>query len=89
MVSAALSDESISRRAFDFALDGGTILLSLPVLAELNEVQNPFGAGADTCCWVSATRKGLAALMRQPMGVKKCGFLCPVEHHGNAPSVSD
>ncbi len=38
LISAALSDESTSRRAFDRALDRGTILLSLPVLIELNEV---------------------------------------------------
>ena len=38
LISAALSDESISRRAFDHALDRGPILLSLPVLEELNEV---------------------------------------------------
>ena len=38
LISAALSDESTSRRAFDHALDRGTILLSLPVVAELNEV---------------------------------------------------
>ena len=38
LISAALSDESISRRAFDHALDRGTILVSLPVVTELNEV---------------------------------------------------
>jgi len=38
LISAALSDESTPRRAFDLALDRGTILLSLPVLVELNEV---------------------------------------------------
>jgi len=38
LISAALSDETISRRAFDHALDRGTILVSLPVVTELNEV---------------------------------------------------
>ena len=38
LISAALSDESVSRRAFDHALDRGTILVSLPVVTELNEV---------------------------------------------------
>ena len=38
LISAALSDESTSRRAFDRALDRGTILVSLPVVKELNEV---------------------------------------------------
>lgn len=38
LISAALSDESTSRQAFDRALDRGTILLSLPVVTELNEV---------------------------------------------------
>ncbi len=38
LISAALSDESISRRAFDHALDRGTILVSLPLVTELNEV---------------------------------------------------
>ena len=38
LISAALSDESTSRHAFDHALDRGPILLSLPVLEELNEV---------------------------------------------------
>ena len=38
LISAALSDESTSRRALDRALDRGTILLSLPVAAELKEV---------------------------------------------------
>jgi uncharacterized protein len=40
LISAALSDESVSRRAFDHALDRGTILVSLPVVTELNEVLN-------------------------------------------------
>ncbi len=38
LISAVLSDESVSRRAFDHALDRGTILVSLPVVTELNEV---------------------------------------------------
>lgn len=38
LISAALCDESVSRRAFDHALDRGTILVSLPVVTELNEV---------------------------------------------------
>jgi hypothetical protein len=38
LISAALSDQSTSRRAFDHALDRGTILLSLPVMAELSQV---------------------------------------------------
>lgn len=38
VVSALLVAESIPRQAFDKALDTGTILLSLPVLTELNEV---------------------------------------------------
>jgi predicted nucleic acid-binding protein len=38
LISAALSDESTSRRAFDHALDRGAILLSLPALTELKEV---------------------------------------------------
>jgi putative PIN family toxin of toxin-antitoxin system len=40
LISAALSEESTSRRAFDHALDRGTILLSRPALAELKEVLN-------------------------------------------------
>jgi putative PIN family toxin of toxin-antitoxin system len=38
IVSAALIEASTSRRAFDHALDTGKILLSAPVLEELNEV---------------------------------------------------
>ena len=38
LVSALLLDNSISRRAFNRALDHGKMLFSLPVLAELNEV---------------------------------------------------
>ena len=38
LISAALSEESTSRRAFDHALDHGRILMSLPVLAEVKEV---------------------------------------------------
>jgi hypothetical protein len=38
LLSAALSHESISRLAFDHALDSGEILLSLPVLTEPNDV---------------------------------------------------
>jgi len=37
-VSALLLEDSTSRRAFDRALDRGKILLSLPVVAEVNEV---------------------------------------------------
>ena len=38
IVSAALLAGSVPRRAFDKALDGGTILISVPVLLELAEV---------------------------------------------------
>jgi putative PIN family toxin of toxin-antitoxin system len=38
IVSAALIAESVPRRAFDQALDRGTILISAPVLLELAEV---------------------------------------------------
>jgi len=38
LISAALSDPSTSRRAFDLALDRGAILLSLPAVAELSQV---------------------------------------------------
>ena len=38
VVSAVLIKQSISRRAFDKAGKDGQILLSLPVIAELNEV---------------------------------------------------
>jgi putative PIN family toxin of toxin-antitoxin system len=38
LVSALLLQDSISRQSFDRAVDHGTILLSFPVLAELNEV---------------------------------------------------
>ena len=38
LISAALSNESIARRAFDHALDRGTMLLSLPAVTEINEV---------------------------------------------------
>ena len=38
IVSALLLPDSVPRRAFDKALDRGTILLSLPALTELNEV---------------------------------------------------
>jgi hypothetical protein len=38
LISAALSDESTSRRAFDRALDCGIMLLSFPVVAEVKEV---------------------------------------------------
>ena len=38
LVSALLLEESISRRAFDHATGSGTLLLSFPALAELNEV---------------------------------------------------
>jgi uncharacterized protein len=38
IVSAALVAQSVSRRAFDCVLDCGVILLSLPVLAEINDV---------------------------------------------------
>ena len=38
VVSALLIEDSISRRAFDRALDRGRFLLSLPVLAEINQV---------------------------------------------------
>jgi putative PIN family toxin of toxin-antitoxin system len=38
VVSALLIEDSISRRAFDRASDRGRFLLSLPVLAEINEV---------------------------------------------------
>jgi uncharacterized protein len=38
IVSAALVAQSVSRRAFDRALDRGAVLLSLPVLAEINDV---------------------------------------------------
>ncbi len=38
VVSALLIEDSTSRRAFDRASDRGKFLLSLPVLAELNEV---------------------------------------------------
>ena len=38
LISAALCDDSTSRRAFDHAMDRGTILLSLPALTELKEV---------------------------------------------------
>jgi len=38
VISAALSKSSISRQAFDMALAQGTILLSWPTIAELQEV---------------------------------------------------
>jgi uncharacterized protein len=38
VVSALLLPDSVPRRAFDKALDRGTVLLSLPTLTELNEV---------------------------------------------------
>lgn len=38
IVSGLLLEESRSRRAFTLALERGKILLSFPVLAELNEV---------------------------------------------------
>ena len=38
IVSAALLAGSVPRRAFDKALDGGSILISVPVLLELAEV---------------------------------------------------
>jgi uncharacterized protein len=38
IVRALLTEASVSRRAFDHAVDTGKILLSLPVLAEFNEV---------------------------------------------------
>lgn len=38
IVRALLTEASTSRRAFDHAVDKGKILLSLPVLAEFNEV---------------------------------------------------
>jgi len=38
IVSALLLEDSTSRRAFNLALERGKILLSFPVLAELNEV---------------------------------------------------
>ena len=38
IVSALLLPDSVPRRAFDKALDRGTVLLSLPTLTELNEV---------------------------------------------------
>jgi len=37
VVSAALMSDSIPRTAFDKAVDGGTILISVPVLLELAE----------------------------------------------------
>jgi putative PIN family toxin of toxin-antitoxin system len=38
LVSAALFKNSKPRRAFDKAIDNGTIIISVPVLSELNEV---------------------------------------------------
>ena len=38
IVSAALLAGSVSKQAFDKALDGGTVLISVPVLLELAEV---------------------------------------------------
>ena len=38
IVSALLLPDSMPRRAFDKALDRGTVLISLPALTELNEV---------------------------------------------------
>ena len=38
LISAALSEESVSRRAFDQALDCGRVLLSVAVLAEVRQV---------------------------------------------------
>jgi putative PIN family toxin of toxin-antitoxin system len=38
VVSAALLEESTSRRGFDRALDRGRLLISLPVVAELHDV---------------------------------------------------
>jgi uncharacterized protein len=38
LVSALLIEESVSRRAFDRATEIGKVLVSFPVLAEINEV---------------------------------------------------
>lgn len=62
LVSALLLETSTSRRAFDHALDHGKILLSFPVLAELNEVlsRKQFRKYVDE----DDARRFLAALVR-------------------------
>lgn len=63
IVSALLLGESISRRAFDRAVEIGKILLSIPVLGELNEVlgRQKFRKYIT----VDETRRFLAALVRE------------------------